>query len=190
MSNYAQKKPSYLDDYVNVNVRVTQFYDKFPQGRINTHYEIWEGHIVFRAEVFRNADDQQPASTGTAMDKIDINQSATEKTETAACGRALALLGFEVKKSLASKEEMERYEGRQESRNVATMPARTERVTQVPYSNSANPGLATPNQVGAIKTLCLKVKKDSSAYNFETMTSANASRLIKELQEIADQTRG
>lgn len=105
----AYKQPAYLDDYVNVNVRVSLFYEKFPQGRINTHYEIWDGFIIFRTEVFRNAEDQQPASTGTAMDKIDVNQSSTEKTETASCGRALALLGFEVKKSLASREEMEKH---------------------------------------------------------------------------------
>lgn len=185
MSSYASKKPSYLDDYVNVNVRVSQFYERFPQGRINTHYEIWEGHIVFRAEVFRNAEDQQPASTGTAMDKVNVNESSTEKTETAACGRALALLGFEVKKSIASREEMERHEDRQDAKaNVRSMPARTEQVSQVPYSN--DPNQVTGAQIGAIKALAYKTKRDPNLYNFETMSKTEASRLIKELQEIAD----
>jgi hypothetical protein len=101
-----------LKDYVEVNVRVERFYEKFPEGRISTQLLSWEnGIVVMKAEVYRSYTDSVPSATGHAYEKEGstfINKtSALENCETSAVGRALALLGFEIKKSIASKEEVE-----------------------------------------------------------------------------------
>lgn len=83
--------------------------------------------------------------------------------------------------------------------NVRTMPARTEHVTQVPYSNAAkpapyskaphqeqDPNSVTGAQIGAIKALALKTKNNPDAYKFETMSKSEASQIIKGLQQMAD----
>ncbi len=100
-----------LDDYVEVNVRVEKFWEKYPDGSINTEIVKWEGDIIaVRTEVYRDKEEINPASTGHAYEKIGssfINKtSALENCETSSVGRALAILGFEVKKSIASKEEV------------------------------------------------------------------------------------
>ena len=99
-----------LKDYVEVNVRIMKFYEKYPEGRILTEIVKWEGDtIVMKATAYRdNAD--TPAATGYAYEKEGssfINKtSALENCETSAVGRCLAILGFEVKKSIASREEV------------------------------------------------------------------------------------
>ena len=103
-------KEAALKDYVEVNVRIMKFYEKYPEGRILTEIVKWEdGVIVMKATTYRDNSDV-PASTGYAYEKEGssfINKtSALENCETSAVGRALAILGFEIKKSVASKEEV------------------------------------------------------------------------------------
>lgn len=108
-----EKKKDALKDYVEVNVRIEKFYDKFPNGRIITDLVSWnDGVVVMKATVYRSMDDpnEKPSATGYAYEKEGstfINKtSALENCETSAVGRALAMLGFEIKKSIASKEEV------------------------------------------------------------------------------------
>lgn len=103
-------KESALKDYVEVNTRIMKFYEKYPEGRILTEIVKWENEvIVMKATTYRDNSDI-PASTGYAYEKEGssfINKtSALENCETSAVGRALAILGFEIKKSVASKEEV------------------------------------------------------------------------------------
>ncbi len=109
-----------LDEYVTVHERIERFYAKFPQGRITTtilehNYET--GFILIKAEVFRDADDVLPAATGHAYELRSSGHvqqgSYVEVCETSSVGRALALLGFEVKRGIASREEMEKASRRQ-----------------------------------------------------------------------------
>ena len=99
-----------LRDYVEVNTRIMKFYEKYPEGRILTEILDWkDGVVVMKATVYRDSSDII-AATGHAYEKEGssfINKtSALENCETSACGRALAMLGFEIKKSIASKEEV------------------------------------------------------------------------------------
>lgn len=108
-SNNAKKKFN-LDEYVTVNERIMKFYEKYPEGRIITDIVSWQdGVIVMRATVYRD-NSNIPAATGHAYEKEGssfINQtSALENAESSATGRALAMLGFEIKKSIASYEEV------------------------------------------------------------------------------------
>jgi hypothetical protein len=100
-----------LKDYIEVNVRVEKFYERFPNGRIVTELVSWsEGVVVMKAYAYRDLNDNVPSATGHAYEKEGstyINKtSALENCETSAVGRALAMLGFEIKKSIASKEEV------------------------------------------------------------------------------------
>lgn len=104
-----------LDEYVTVHERVEKFHGKHPQGRITTsilEHDAEKGFILIRAEVFREQDDALPAATGHAYELRSsgyVQQgSYVEVCETSAVGRALALLGFEVKRGIASREEVEK----------------------------------------------------------------------------------
>lgn len=99
-----------LDDYVQVNERIEKFYEKYPDGSIQTEIiSNQNGDIIFKAYAFRDREDTRPA-TGHAMEREGstyINKTShIENCETSAVGRALAMLGFEIKKSVASREEV------------------------------------------------------------------------------------
>src|SRR2546421_52327 len=103
------------DEYITVHERIEKFYARFPQGRIITaiiEHDPETGFILMRAEVYREPDDALPAATGQASDPQRGGHaqqgSYVEVCETSAVGRALALLGFEVRRGVASREEMER----------------------------------------------------------------------------------
>lgn len=107
-----------LNDYVQVNERIEKFYEKYPEGSIQTEIILNEnGMVIFKAYAYRNNEDTRPA-TGHAMEKEGssyINKTShIENCETSAVGRALAMLGFEIKKSVASREEVENAKLQQE----------------------------------------------------------------------------
>ncbi len=100
-----------VDDYVSVNERLEKFYERYPSGSIQTELLSNENGIaIFKAYAYRDANDTRPA-IGHAYEKEGssfINKTSyIENCETSAVGRALAMLGFEIKKSIASKEEVE-----------------------------------------------------------------------------------
>ena len=104
-----------FEDYIPVAERLEKFYARFSDGRVITHiieHNMETGFVLMRAEVYRHADDAQPAATGHAFEirseGFVQKTSYVEVCETSACGRALALLGFEVKRGIASREEMEK----------------------------------------------------------------------------------
>jgi len=111
-----------LRDYVPVSERIEQFYAKFPDGRIITsivEHDAENGFIVMRASVYSDRGDVNPVSTGHAFDDRSdgyVNKSSyIENCETSCVGRALALLGFEIKRGIASREEMEKASRFQDS---------------------------------------------------------------------------
>ncbi|HXG63892.1 MAG TPA: hypothetical protein VNO70_02225 [Blastocatellia bacterium] len=90
------------------------------------------GFILMRAEVYRNADDALPAATGHAFEVRSegyVNKTSyIENAETSSVGRALALCGFEVRRGIASREDMERTTRRQEPPREKARPQRPEPV--------------------------------------------------------------
>lgn len=108
-----------LDDYVTVNERIDKFYEKYPDGSIQTEIVSNEnGVVIFKAYAYRDREDTKPA-TGHSMEKEGstyINKTShVENCETSAVGRALAMLGFEIKKSVASREEVENARAQQDA---------------------------------------------------------------------------
>jgi len=100
-----------LATYAPVAERITLFYRTFPRGRIITELvSRTERDVVFRALVYRDANDAEAAATGWAAEREgdgEINTVAClENTETSAIGRALANLGFTASRERPSAEEM------------------------------------------------------------------------------------
>lgn len=120
-----------LDRYAPVARRITLFYERYPAGRIiTTLVERDASAVVFRARIYRAADDANPAATGWALEREgdgDVNAVAClENTETSAIGRALANLGFTASTERPSREEMVRVaRARQAPQRVAVARPRT-----------------------------------------------------------------
>jgi hypothetical protein len=120
-----------FEDYVTVAERIEQFYAAYPQGRLLTsiiEHDREAGFVLIRAEAYRNAEDIMPASTGHAFEVRGegyVNKTSyLENCETSSVGRALALLGFEVRRGIASREEMEKSaRGAAPKQKAAAQPA-------------------------------------------------------------------
>src|SRR5687768_8628953 len=98
--------------YAPVADRIALFYERHPTGRIVTELVERGEVVVFRALVYRSAEDTSAAATGWASERVgdgEINAVAcVENTETSAIGRALANLGFTASSRRPSAEEMEK----------------------------------------------------------------------------------
>ena len=155
------------DEYITVSERIEKFYAKFPQGRIITtiiEHSAETGFILMRAEVYREPDDALPAATGHAYELRSAGHvqagSYVEVCETSSVGRALALLGFEVRRGVASREEVIRGAKKQQAAAATAAPAaRPEPPTQAPERSPAPP--AAPADAGAdLDTLILQAAEE------------------------------
>lgn len=135
-----QPKGRGLDDYVGVHTRVEKFRAENPKARLVT--QILEREpLTVRAEVYLEGNETGiPNAVGHADEGGGMGnrgRSALEMTETAAVGRALAFLGYEVKEGIASREEMQK----------AQRPAPAEAPRQVKTAPGAPPvrAVASPD---------------------------------------------
>lgn len=101
-----------LKDYVQVNERIIAFYELYPEGSLQSEIvELTEKRVVMKAYAYRKAGDPLPG-IGHSQMSIPGRTSFTigsevENCETSAWGRALAALGFEVKRGIATRNEIE-----------------------------------------------------------------------------------
>src|SRR5205085_12125043 len=142
------------DEYITVHERIEKFYAKFPQGRIITtiiEHSAETGFILIRAEVYREPDDALPAATGHAYELRSAGHvqagSYVEVCETSSVGRALALLGFEVRRGVASREEVVRGAKKQQAAANAPAAVPPARPAQTPEKAPAPP--PAPADAGA-----------------------------------------
>lgn len=159
MAQQSSYKGNPIQDYVTVAERIEKFYERFPEGRIVTHiveHDAERGFILMRAEIYRHPDDAQPSASGHAYEYRDAGYvqktSYIEVGETSAVGRALALCGFEVKRGIASREEMEKQTRmaqpvRQPEREKAPAPA--PRPTEPPAATAKVEATAAPAKATA-----------------------------------------
>jgi hypothetical protein len=142
------------DEYVTVAQRIEKFYAKYPSGRILTsvlEHNAETGFILIKAEVFRESDDALPAATGHAYELRSAGHvqqgSYVEVCETSAVGRALALLGFEVRRGVASREEMEKAARKTPERGAPQKPATAAAAAVTPSAVVTPPAAPTPAPV-------------------------------------------
>lgn len=108
-----------LDNYVPVHERVAKFWVDHGNGSIQTEAAFPDERTVrVRAVVFSDKADTRPAATGHAEEVRmgEVNSvSALENCETSAIGRALALMGYEIDRGMASRSEMEKVQRHREA---------------------------------------------------------------------------
>ncbi len=99
-------------DYVGVNVRVDQAHEKHKEKlSIVTTFDIKDQTVIFNAKV--TFGDQ--VFTGHSFGQV-WKEKAFEKLETVAVWRALAFAGFETREWIASREEMEVWESKEDEK--------------------------------------------------------------------------
>lgn len=106
--------------YSKVNERISKFRKDYEKGSIVTLRDVDEDGVCFTAVILRDLEEAElygscgyAAATGRSFLPHwakDRKMKVEEYSETVAIGRALAILGYEVEKAIASQEEMERFE--------------------------------------------------------------------------------
>lgn len=97
--------------YVEVKDRIEAFYAKYPEGSIQTEIVmLTDNKVVTKSFAYRFLEDTRP---GVGHSQLAIpgktnytRDSELENCETSSIGRAIAALGFEVKKAFASANEV------------------------------------------------------------------------------------
>lgn len=107
---------AFANDYVPVNERIEAFYAAHPEGSIQCEiHMLTDALVVMRATVYRDRDDPRPSVAHSMLGipgKTNFTRgSEVENAETSAVGRAIAMLGFEVKRGMASREEVDNKSG-------------------------------------------------------------------------------
>jgi hypothetical protein len=135
------RMPKHLEDYVPVNVRIQQFREMYPEGRIITNCELitQDEDLLVKASatLYVNNTDVIHA-TGHSLGLVEDVKDELEKLETKAVGRALGFLGISADESIASREDMEDYvepapkpaSNRRSARKVEEAPAQEEVVEE------------------------------------------------------------
>jgi len=118
-----------LNDYVDVQTRINDFWAKYPDGAITTTIEALTDDqklVIVKAAIYKQRPSgyEAPDATGYAQEiagTSNVNKdSHVENAETSAIGRALANLGFAKDgKTRASRQEMEKVARRQAARETA-----------------------------------------------------------------------
>ena len=99
-------------EYVQVNERVLYFNEAFPNGKIFTVPTFQDDTVYFKAEVCPDVAKPERFFTGHSFGTLK-GEKALEKLETVAVGRALAFMGIGIVESIASADEMNRFNQKQ-----------------------------------------------------------------------------
>src|SRR5215469_2192237 len=138
-----------LDDYVDVAERITEFYDRYPDGSLSAGPDCWrmiqvqgfdknndlvtQTFIAYTAMAYRTPGDPRPG-VGVAWEVFPGRTPYTRgselmNAETSAWGRALAALGIATKRGIASRQEVqgarERADGLPVNRDGSLSRSRT-----------------------------------------------------------------
>lgn len=106
------------DDYIDVQSRITRFWEEYPDGAIRTRMESNPTDfqaVRYRAEVYKKREHPAPDATGYAFEiaggRGANSTSHEENCETSAIGRALANMGYATSAAdRPSRQEMQKVE--------------------------------------------------------------------------------
>ena len=97
-------------DYIEVNERIKEFHNLYPNGSIETELIEMTDRFITKTTVVPDVKNPDRKFTGIAYEKEDgsfINKtSALENCETSSVGRALGMLGIGIDTSVASYDEV------------------------------------------------------------------------------------
>lgn len=91
---------SFLDNYEDVNSRITRFHSEFPSGRLIAVIEdkdLTAGWVLVRAEAYKEYEDEKPSAVDYAYGNVasltqNMKKWLIEDTSTSAIGRVIGLL--------------------------------------------------------------------------------------------------
>lgn len=177
-----------LANYVPVNERLEQFYSDFIGGRVLTaiiEHDKEAGFILMRAEIYRASDDVQPAATGHAFENRNqgyVNATSyVENCETSAVGRALALLGYEIKRGIASREEMEKVDRMTPIKAVPSTPPTEREVLLKSVSSACKLLEEAGDGKWGMTRLTEYVKNEMGAASIDDLGAVEVGELLKKL---------
>lgn len=189
-------------DYVTVAERIAAFHDKYPEGSIQSEVLTLNDHeVLVKAEAYRTPTDPRPGIghswLGIPGSTPYTRGSEVENAETSAWGRALAALGFEVKKGIASSDEARNKEGDQRPpRQNAPQQAAPRPVAQrtAPPATGPQRGADQPSGAGmtvaeamrALEGIDKRVISDKGKelygiWSFKEMTPEQRAHVVEEL---------
>jgi hypothetical protein len=168
-----------LQNYETVAQRLERFWTDHPGGKVITELlEAGSNYWIFKATIYKKADDVNPISTGHAHEVIGASQinktSALEVCETSAVGRALALAGYHGSQ-IASAEEITRAKQRQNEPDPRA-------IKRIEFTSLAVP----PAQSDKIKTIGVKKYLDLLADAKTISDLMKAAETIANDNELAD----
>lgn len=179
-----------LNDYVMVEDRIRDFYDKFPTGRIETKLvqatDNLESVVVF-ASIYKDDAAVQPLATGLAQEEkgqggFANEYSWVENAETSAIGRALANAGFQKKgEPRPSQEEMtkkDRVAGGTDKKTYGDTKPPVPVKKNPPSKQTVNELKVTTNMKNLVFNMCNENKEFArttyeSAYKLVTLKGAD-----------------
>ena len=152
-----------LDSYVDVAERLVKFREQFPEGSLQFEWswqELPDGRVwlVGKAFAYRNQNDERPAM-GHAWEEYPGKTNFTRGSElmnleTSCWGRAIAGLGIETRRGVATKQEVEAAQARNGTDQWATPPKQPTPQTGKPLPEKsfiyAEGAEATQKQTNAI----------------------------------------
>jgi hypothetical protein len=110
---------TFLDNYEDVNSRITRFRSEFPSGRLIAYIEdanLKEGWILIKAEAYKEYEDHLPSAVDYAYGNVatypaNLKKWFVEDTITSAYGRVIGLLTPSLEhKARSTVQDMEKVE--------------------------------------------------------------------------------
>jgi len=172
----------YLKDYIEVKDRIQTFYEMYPTGAI--HFD-FKGELILNNETYiwgrafaYPERDKLAYSNGTAWERVPARGFAKGSElmvlETSAVGRALAMLGIKVSRSIASREEMLRMDHKNDPWQSPDAPTSqnkgkisqeqptqvSEQGQQVERGYFGEYRMATSKQIDFLNNLCKRIYTD------------------------------
>ena len=189
MSNN-EKKSYELGDYVFVKDRLIEAMAAFPELRITEHRPVvvHVGEDIFiecATTVARHPDDPVPV-TAYMYEPYPGRTPYTKLSEqangsTSALGRALGFMGFGIKTSLASANEVRNRAAEEQYPDRGQPQAtRVDELQQRRTGTAAGTGNASPNQLQTLRDMAAERGLDMEI--LDTLTAQEASDLIKHIK--------
>jgi hypothetical protein len=178
--------PFNLDDYVPVAERLAAFYAEYPKGSIQSDIiELSDKRVVMRATVYRDPADERPSIAHSALGIPGTTQftrgSEIENAETSAIGRAIAMLGFEVKRGVASREEVRNKQDDEPKvyRNNPDKPRGSGLVSDTPFKEDEG-GLIGTVEVGKARDSDFELREtpDGWALGFKLKSNGGGFKVL------------
>jgi hypothetical protein len=195
-----------LADYIGVNERILAFKKDNPEGSLQAEIvELTDKRVTVKAFAYRTPNDVRP---GVGHSYLDIpgktaftRGSELENAETSAWGRALAAIGYEIRRSIASAEEVQS----KQADTVTTDPlvvasnaaardatgSATDAMRRKVFAEATKAGL-TKDQLKALSLLLVKrhSSKDWSVVDVDSLLASFATEdpIIESVREVVSVT--